>query len=162
MNNRHVLLLVAAAVLTGCSLFRDVGLAPNEPDPEALREGATADQPAHVVVQHVLISFEGANVPGVTRSKAEAQALARSVLELARAGHDFTDLVRLYSDDRAGDGTYSMANWGVPTASGEIERRKMVRGFGALSFTLAAGQVGIVDYDANVSPFGWHVVKRVR
>ena len=162
MTKRHVLVVLAAVSLAGCSLMREVGLAANVPDPEALREGGTADQPARVVVQHVLISFDGAGVPGVMRSKEEAAALAQRVLAQARAGHDFADLVRLYSDDRAGDGTYTMANWGVPTESGELERRKMVRGFGALAFTLPVGQIGIVDYDVNTSPFGWHVMKRVR
>jgi hypothetical protein len=162
MHPRHVLAVLAAASLAGCALMREVGLTENQPNPEVLREGGTADQPSHVVVQHVLISFDGANVPGVMRTKEQAAALAQRVLAEARAGHDFADLVRLYSDDRAGDGTYSMANWGVPTESGEVERRKMVRGFGALAFTLPVGQVGIVEYDANTSPFGWHVMKRAR
>jgi hypothetical protein len=162
MRLRPAVLAVAAASLAGCSLFREVGLAANEPDPEALRGGETKGEPAHVVVQHVLVSFEGAGVPGVTRTKEEALALAKSVLAQAQGGHDFADLVHLYSDDRGGDGTYSMANWGVPTDSGEVERRKMVRAFGAVAFSLEVGQVGMAEYDPNTSPFGWHVVKRVR
>jgi len=162
MNARHALLVVAAASLAGCSFFRDIGLAENEPDPEVLREGDNADQPAHVVVQHVLISFDGAGVPGVTRSQDEARALAQRVLTEAQNGADFADLVRLYSDDRAGDGSYSIANWGVPTESGEVERRKLVRGFSAMAFTLPAGEIAVVPYESNTSPFGWHVVKRVR
>jgi len=162
MRPRHALLVLAAASLAGCSFFRDIGLAQNEPDPEALREGGNADQPAHVVVQHVLISFDGAGVPGVTRSQDEARALAERVLAQAQTGIDFAEMVRLYSDDRGGNGTYSIANWGVPTDSGEVERRKMARAFGAMAFTLPVGQIGIVPYDSNTSPFGWHVVKRVR
>ena len=55
-----------------------------------------------------------------------------------------------------------MANWGVPTGQDEVDRRKMVRGFGGLAFTLPVGRIDIVDYDANASPFGWHVMKRLR
>jgi len=110
----------------------------------------------------VLISFEGSGVPGVTRTKDEAQRLARRVLDDARRGLDFDELVRLYSDDSGGKGSYAMANWGVPTGQDEVDRRKMVRGFGGLAFTLQVGQIGLVEYDANASPFGWHIMKRLR
>lgn len=162
MKTRLLLALLLAAALPGCSFFRSIGFAENEPDPAAVARDDTPDEPSHVVVQHVLVSFAGAGVPGVTRSKEEAERLAQRVLDEARAGRDFADLVRLYTDDRGGDGTYSMANWGVNTAPGEVERKKMVRGFGNLAFTLPAGEVGIVPYDANSSPFGWHVLRRVR
>jgi peptidyl-prolyl cis-trans isomerase D len=162
MTARSLLVAAAALSLAACSLMRDIGLAENESNPDALREGGSKDEPAHVVVQHVLVSFEGAKVPGVTRTQDEAKALAQRVLAEAKSGRDFAELVRLYTDDRGSDGTYAMANWGVPTESGETERRRMVRGFGTVAFTLGVGEVGLCEYDPNASPFGWHVVKRVR
>src|SRR6185295_8820836 len=112
MNFRTAFLLVAAATAGGCSLFKNVGLAPNEADPTAVAkaEAATPDQPAHVVVQHVLISFEETHVPGATRTKEQARVLAQHVLEDAKSGREFGELVRLYSDDRGGDGKLSLAN----------------------------------------------------
>ncbi|KAA3604975.1 MAG: hypothetical protein DWQ01_20440 [Planctomycetota bacterium] len=75
-------------------------------------------QPEKVEVQHVLISFQGAGPQGVTRNKTEAEALAKTVLERAQKGEDFTALVREFSDDpvKPGDpqpGTYRMLNRGV-------------------------------------------------
>ncbi len=162
MKTRLVLALLAAAALPGCSFFRSIGFAENEVDPASVAQPGAADEPSHVVVQHVLVSFDGASVPGVTRSKADAERLAQRVVAEARAGRDFAELIRYYTDDRGGDGSYSMANWGVATASGEVERKQMVRGFGNLAFALAVGEIGVVEYDSNSSPFGWHVVKRTR
>jgi hypothetical protein len=36
----------------------------------------------------------------------------------------------------------------------------MVAGFGYLCFTLAVGEVQIVPYDPETSPYGYHVIKR--
>jgi peptidyl-prolyl cis-trans isomerase D len=162
MKTRLLLVLGLAAALPGCSFFRSIGFAENVPDPAAVAGDNTPAEPAHVVVQHVLISFDGASIPAVTRTRDEAERLAQRVLEEARAGRDFAELVRYYTDDRGGDGTYALANWGVPTAAGEVDRQKMVRGFGNLAFTLPVAEIGIVEYDPNSSPFGWHVMKRVR
>jgi peptidyl-prolyl cis-trans isomerase B (cyclophilin B) len=76
------------------------------------------DEPEMITIQHVLISFEGAGVRGVTRGQAEAEALAKQILEKAKAGEDFTSLVMEYSDDSGLDekddlpGSYAMANTG--------------------------------------------------
>lgn len=161
-RNSLVAAVFAAALLTGCSIFRDLASSKPPEPPVSVAMAQAPDEPAHVVVQHVLIAFEGSGVPGTTRTKDEAQRLALRVLEEARRGHDFDDLVRLYSDDNGGKGTYAMANWGVPTTGDEVDRREMVRGFGALAFSLGVGEIGMVEYDANSSPFGWHILKRVR
>ncbi len=142
--------------------MRAVGLAPTEVDSAAVVRPAESDEPARVVVQHVLVSFEGTRVTGATRTKDEARRLAHRVLDDAKSGRDFSELVRLYSDDRTPDGKIALANWGVPTEGDEMERRKMVRGFGALAFKLAVGEIGMLEYDVNASPFGWHVMKRLK
>jgi hypothetical protein len=155
-------LAAALLVLGGCSFLRQIGFSENEPDAAAVTAAPTPDEPAHVVVQHVLLSFEGSQVPGCTRTRDEAARLAQRVLDEAREGRDFTELVRLYSDDRAKAGTYPIANWGVSAGPDEVDRRTMVRGFGNLAFRLAPGEVGLVEYDENASPFGWHVMKRLK
>jgi parvulin-like peptidyl-prolyl cis-trans isomerase-like protein len=155
-------LALLALASASCSLARDAGLAPVEPDRVALTGPLPADEPAHVVVQHVLLAFEGTGVPAVTRSKADAQRLANRVLADARGGRDFADLVRLYSDDRTPEGTLEIANWGVAPGPTERERRGLARGFAATAFRLAPGEIALVEYDEVVSPFGWHVMKRIR
>jgi hypothetical protein len=153
---------VLALAAASCSLARDAGLAPAEPDRVALAEPLPVDESAHVVVQHVLVAFDGTGVAAVTRSKADAQRLAQRVLADARAGRQFRELVRLFSDDRGNDGTIEIANWGVTPGPSERERRTLVRGFTAAAFRLAPDEIALVEYDPVASPFGWHVIKRVR
>src|SRR5207249_1414134 len=95
---RPVLAALLALVAPGCALVQEVGqeigLAPAEPDPTAVAEpDPTPEEPAHVVVQQLLVSFEGASRPGVTRSKEEAKRLADRVLAEARGGREFAELV---------------------------------------------------------------------
>jgi len=158
---RAVLAVLALAAVS-CSLARDAGFAPAEPDRTALTAPLPTDEPTHVVVQHVLLAFDATGLPAVTRSKADAQRLAQRVLTDARAGREFADLVRLYSDDRGYDGILEIANWGVPPGPTERERRALARGFSATAFRLEPGEIGLVEYDETSSPYGWHIVKRVR
>lgn len=55
-------------------------------------------EPQEITIQHVLISFADAQTEA-TRSRAEAESLAASVLEQARGADDFDELVREHSDD---------------------------------------------------------------
>lgn len=175
------------------------------------------DEPERVVVQHVLIGFSGAPRVDAERSKEEAAALAQQVLEEARGGADFTELVRTRSDDTAPEdhpqpGVYRLLNEGVRARDAErrmyelsqefqtdiaalearqrageiteqemqeqgmalqaaarteaessmwIERGRMVPAFCDVAFSLDVGEVGLAEYDAERSPFGWHVIKRL-
>ncbi len=157
-----VVVLLAGTLASGCALFKEIGFAPEEPDEGAVAENRTPQEPARVVVQQLLVTFEGVGGPGVTRTKEEAGRLARRVLEEARRGRDFAELVRLFGDDRSHDGPCALANWGVPAAADEVERPKRPRAFGALAFSLAPGEVGLVEYDPAADPLGWHVMKRVK
>lgn len=123
---------------------------------------APAAEPERITIQHVLIGFAG-SVPGknVTRTKEEAHALAHQILERAKKGEDFDALVKQYTDDSA-PGIYAMANNGVTPAQGEWARGRMVAAFGDAGFPLKVGEIGIAEHDATRSPFGWHVVKRIK
>ncbi|HYQ89019.1 MAG TPA: peptidylprolyl isomerase [Candidatus Binatia bacterium] len=118
--------------------------------------------PQHVKVQHILIGFVG-SVPGkaITRSKEEAKTLAYQILERARKGEDFDELVRKYTDDSP-PGIYGMAGAGVAPGAGEYSRGGMVPAFGNVGFSISPGNIGIADYDATASPFGWHIIKRLK
>ncbi len=118
--------------------------------------------PQHVQVQHILIGFSG-SVPGkaITRSKEEAKTLAYEVLERARKGENFDELVRKYTDDSP-PGIYGMSGTGVAPAAGEYSRGGMVAAFGNVGFSISPGNIGIADYDATASPFGWHIIKRLK
>lgn len=119
-------------------------------------------EPEHVQVQHILIGFQG-SVPGkpITRSKDQAKDLAYEILEQAQGGADFDALVKKYTDD-SHPGIYGMSNRGVKPAQGEYSRDGMVAAFGNAGFPLDVGGVGVADYDPRSSPYGWHIVKRLK
>jgi len=109
------------------------------------------DGPERVAARHILITFAGSakSVPGVTRSEAEARALAEQVATQAHAaGSDWKALASQYTEEpggkeRAGD-------------LGKFGRGAMVPAFERAAFALEVGQVSAVV----ASPFGFHVIQR--
>ncbi len=82
------------------------------------------------------------------RSKAEAKTRVDEVLVKAKAGADFADLAREYSDDvdakeRAG-------------SAGKFKRPDRVKAFSDAAFALQVDGVS----DVVETPFGFHVIKR--
>lgn len=119
-------------------------------------------EPQHIEVQHLLIGFTG-SVPRkpITRTKEEAKTLAYQLLERARAGEDFDALVRQYTDDSP-PGIYAMSGVGVSPLPGEYPRNQMVAAFGNVGFAISPGNIGMADWDPSTSPYGWHIIKRLK
>jgi hypothetical protein len=115
---------------------------------------AKPEQPDEKIeIQHILISFQGApRMSGVTRSKEEAKVLAQKVYAEVIGGGDFDALVKQYTNDSA-PGIYPL------TKSG---RTGYVKGFGDVGFRLKVGEIGVAPWDASASPFGWHIIKRIK
>ena len=115
---------------------------------------AKAEQPDESIeVQHILISFQGApRMSGVTRSKDEAKALAQKVYAEIVGGGDFGALVKQYTNDSA-PGIYPLTKAG---------RAGMVKAFGDVGFRLKVGEIGVAPWDAAASPYGWHIMKRLK
>lgn len=129
-----------------------------------------AGEDDRITVQHILIGFNDAvgfqgNPPekAQARTQEQAKTLAYEVLDRAKQGEDFDKLVETYTDDSA-PGLYSLSNIGVAPdqAGGEYGRKNMVPAFGDVGFRLKVGEVGIADYDPATSPYGWHIIKRVK
>lgn len=123
---------------------------------------AAAAEPERITIQHVLIGFQG-SVPGknITRTLEEAKTLAGDILKRASGGEDFDALVKQYTDD-SHPGIYTLVNNGLVPGQGEWARRRMVPAFGDTGFPLKVGEVGVAEYDRMRSPYGWHVVKRLK
>jgi parvulin-like peptidyl-prolyl isomerase len=106
-----------------------------------------------VEIQHVLIGYKGApRMTRVTRSKDEAKVLAEKVYAEAMGGADFDALVKQYTDDSA-PGIYPVS---------QASRAGMAKSFGDVGFRLKVGEIGVAPWDAQASPFGWHIIKRLK
>ncbi|MBX3460923.1 MAG: peptidylprolyl isomerase [Planctomycetes bacterium] len=106
--------------------------------------------PDKVKVQHILISWKGAN-ERVTpkdpdRTKEQATSLRDAVLKEARTkGGDWKALQLAHNEDSAPHNTYEA----TPTA-------RLVKPFLDLSLSLGVGQIGWCE-----SQFGYHIIKRI-
>lgn len=159
MTIRNRLMNIVGMMLLGAPAAAGLALAaPSSPQTQP----ASAAEPEHIEVQHLLVGFQG-TLPGkpITRTQAEAKALAYELLEKARKGEDFDALVKKHTDD-AHPGIYGMSNNGVTPAGGEYPRNRMVAAFGDVGFKLKVGQFGIADHDPKTSPFGYHIIKRTK
>ncbi len=186
---KRIALPILAFVLVFCACSRDATTAPpdapNKPaaatadSPKAPTEGAkapaeTPQPPAKVdmdaaikelfakpeepvdqiEIQHILISFQGAPrmPPSVTRSKEEAKVLAEKVYAEVIGGGDFDAAVKLHTNDSA-PGIYPL---------NQMSRKGMVKSFGDVGWRLKVGEIGVGPWDAKASPFGWHIIKRLK
>jgi parvulin-like peptidyl-prolyl isomerase len=178
-------LIMIAALATGCvsrddeqpqtpPASEDNGAQPdngaaNDVSPvDALRKHIQelAAKPEHsaneVQVQHILISHAGVARTGATRSLEEAESLVADLWLRIKDGADFDALVREYTNDSY-PGRYTML------ASGQSNHRELIfmrtemaRAFGDVGWRLEVGEVGVAGNDAQTSPFGWHIIKRLR
>ncbi len=100
---------------------------------------------------------------GITRSQEQAKNLAYEVFENAKSGDNFDELVKKHTNDSF-PGKYKMANNGVQADNNNSEypRSGMVPAFGDVGFKLKVEEIGISDHDAQKSPFGWHIIKRIK
>jgi len=100
--------------------------------------------PEQVKVAHVLIRVPSEASDELRKQKRE---LAEKVLAEARAGKDFAELARKYSDDKAS----------VPEGGdlGYFTRGTMVDAFEKTAFALQPGEIS----DVVETPFGFHVIK---
>jgi len=145
------ILLVLLWGIWGCQSKEQPGDEANEPEPE------------YITVQHILVGFRG-SVPrkNITRTREAAGELALKVLEMAKSGKDFGELVKEFTDD-AYPGIYKMSNFGVPgdPSRNIFARDQMVGAFGDVGFPLQVGEIGLAEYDPQKSPYGWHIIKRI-
>jgi len=161
-------LLLAAVFAAGCSEREINDNEPGEMTADNTRERTPVPppngEPARVTVDHILIGVTGA-LPGCKRSRAKARTLAYELKLRLEGGEDWHVLKDEYSDDRSPargtGGPYAMANTGQPL-KGATARKRMVRAFGDVGFSLGVGEIGMADFDPKTSKFGYHIIKRVK
>lgn len=108
--------------------------------------------PIQIQARHILLSYVDARgaTEKVTRSKEEAKRLAeRLVTETRSQGTDWVALWEKHSDEPGGREGGNLGSFG---------RGHMVPSFERAAFRLAVGEIS----DAVESPFGYHVIQRLR
>lgn len=108
--------------------------------------------PTQIGARHILISFRGARdaAPTVTRSREEAEALARQIASSARdEANDWNELHAEYSDEPNAPAGGDLGIFG---------RGQMVPSFERAAFALEVDQVS----DPVESRFGFHVIQRTQ
>ena len=108
-----------------------------------------------VPVQHVLIGWKdtpmakrSADPRAKDRTKEQADKLATDILAKAKAGEDFSKLMKDFSEDPGSKDTGK--SYDVATDAPYVDS------FKKLALRLKEGEVGLVK-----SPFGWHIMKRL-
>jgi hypothetical protein len=165
---RHAALLLAALALLACeeapppappapsapppasAAAPPTAATPPAATPSAAAPAAPEAPPESITAQHILVAYRGAKgaPKKVTRTKAEAQKRAEEALAKAKAGENFIELVKTYSDD---EGTVERLG-----SLGRFQRDAMVKPFADAAFALKVNEIsGVVE-----SPFGFHVIKR--
>ena len=107
--------------------------------------------PPSIEARHILIMHaESARVPeGITRSRDEARARAEEVVLALRGGAEWVPTHRAYSDEPGSAEGGSL---------GRFERGAMVPAFENVAFLLAPEEIS----DVVETPFGFHIIQRVR
>ena len=99
--------------------------------------------PKTVEARHILIKVDQ---DAGTEAVAEAKKRIEDVLKKVRAGEDFAELAKQYSEDPSKDeGGYL----------GTFKREAMVKPFADKAFSMASGEIS----DPVQTQFGWHLIK---
>ena len=141
---------------------------PDSPEVLAMRAdikviNARAEQQVDdIQIQHLLVSFKGSSIPGMSRSLDEAEQLTAQLWGKLKAGEDFDALVKKHTNDQY-PGFYNMTQRGAGDIANNLYRRSdMVASFGEVGFRLEVGEIGIALYHPEKSPFGYHIIKRLK
>jgi peptidyl-prolyl cis-trans isomerase D len=153
--------VVFAALLLGCSGSpggpsmnnrmsdgQEVASGPAIQSNDILAREAQANR---TMVKHVLIGWKDLDDPdprAARRTRAEADALAQSILERVRKGEEIEALMAEYSEDPGS--AESGQSYEVTPSAG------LVFEFTRLGLRLKPGEAGMV-----LTRFGWHVMQRV-
>lgn len=183
---RIVWLATLALVVTACGASNGAANA-SPPSAEALELRSLAAEVLarpeididRVTVQHclIMVSNSGPQHDKPVLSYRDAEERAAMLLKKARGGADFRAMVleNSYDNITSADspGVYLVIrpqDMKVPPperpkldqAKGEFYRDEMVHGFSMVAWRLKVGEFGVTEKSKEDSPFGFHIIKRLK
>ena len=90
----------------------------------------------------------------------EKEEMCEELKTQIEAGGDFDALVKEYTNDSF-PGIVTIKNRGVAHGRGEYPRDGLASRFSDVAFSLEVDEIGLANYHAGTSPYGWHVIKRL-
>jgi parvulin-like peptidyl-prolyl isomerase len=107
--------------------------------------------PEQISARHILVAYKGGQraAEDVTRTKEEARALATQILADVRAGKNWDELWKQYSNEPGGQPGGNLGIFG---------RGQMVPAFEKAAFALKVDELS----EVVETPFGFHVVQRTK
>ncbi len=147
--------LLLSLLLTGC----EQKMTPTKPAPEKEpTAGAKSKEPERIEVQMALITFQ----PKAERTKAEAETLAKQLLEQLKNGADFPGIIRRFSYEKLRHpGGIGIVNTGVKRMGNDYPRQFWGNLIGDTVFTLEVGTYSMIPYGSE-NPYGWFLIRRVK
>ena len=121
--------------------------------------------PREVVVRHIFLPWAGAKAakPATTkRTRQEAFALAREIVGKVRAGTPFDGLVAKYHSKTGYPSEMTINITPAAAVKGSIPATRLPRAVARLAFALDKGEVGLAEWHRKDSPFGYHVLIRIK
>ena len=153
------ILVAAAAASLQCGGSAPCAAAPASSEKSAadaclaiasVKRGQSPTEPAKIKAQHLLVQYQGAKTAKVhiVRFRDEACLRAMQARDELRAGADFADVVKKYSDEPGADTRAG--------SLGTIERKDVVPSFADAAFELRPRELS----DVVETEFGFHVILR--
>src|SRR5690606_24448572 len=106
-----------------------------------------------IQVQHLLIAYDRAGIPGVTRTLEEAEQLTAELWQKIKDGADFDTLIKEHTNDSP-PGIYSMTMVGPGDRNKMLfARTGMVAAFGDVGWRLKVNEYGVAPHHARTSPY---------
>lgn len=114
-----------------------------------------------IEVQHLLVGVTNPRLPDVNRNEFEAREIAAEFYARILNGEDLDALVNEFTNDSP-PGIYAMTTGKGSKDPLVLPRTMMVPAFGNVGWRLEVGEVSVAPFDKKSSPFGFHIIKRLK
>lgn len=125
-------------------------------------------EPGRIEVQHILIglkpgrSWLGYFLRNNARPASDSETLARHLFSQIKANPSLMRDSVWLRDNGLFQSYYKLVNFGVEKKGDEIYRAEVGSAFADQAFRLRLGELSFVEYSKSNSPYGYHILWRIR